>query len=194
MEIEDPFLLQLAKAIQTWLWVEGELYSIYAMFMQGANNHMVSATFNNIQSVDAKLVLLNSCFTLVFARDSEDLRSWKMLFQKIEKLNKKRNKLVHEPVSISYEKGVPSSVSLGPSYLNALALVKGQTTHQGAPVVSAEYSPSKVRILQDHRLTQAGVATLERTFRSAAAELRTYREHIAPKVAAAVTAAKAVRK
>lgn len=194
MDIEDPFLLQLAKAIQTWLWIEGELYSIYAMFMQGANNHMVSATFNNIQSVDAKLVLLNSCFTLVFARDSEDFHSWKTLFQKIDKLNKKRNKLVHEPVSISYEKGVPTFISLGPSYLNALALVKGQTTHQGSPVVSAEYSPAKVRILQDHRLTQAGVAALERTFRSTAAELRTYRESVAPKVAAAVTAAKAVRK
>jgi hypothetical protein len=137
---------------------------------------------------------LNSCCALVFSRNSEELRSWKALFLKVEKLNKKRNKLVHEPVSILYKKGVPSLVSLGPSHPNALALVKGQTTHQGASVVSAEYNPSKAQLLQDHRLTQAGVATLQRTFRSTAAELRAYRESVAPTVAAAIAAAKKVRK
>lgn len=190
MEIEDPFLLQLAKAIQTWLWIEGELYSIYSMFMHGANSHLVSVTFNSIQSVDAKLTLLNSCFTLVFQRNSADLRAWKALFGKIEKLNKRRNKIVHEPVSIHYFKGVPSEVTLGPSYSNALALVKGQTTHKGTPVVSAEYNSSKVWILQDHRLTQSDVAALERAFRATAREMRAYRELVAPKVAAALQAAR----
>jgi hypothetical protein len=91
---EDYFLLQLAKSIQAWLWIESDLYALYAMLMQGANSHLVSATFNNIQSVDAKLNMLNSCFALVFGRDSDDLKEWKALFSKIEKLNKKRNKIV----------------------------------------------------------------------------------------------------
>ncbi len=193
MEPEDPFLLQLAKAIQTWLWVEGELFSLYSMFMQGANSHLISATFNSIHSVEAKLALLNSCFVLVFERNGDDLRSWKALLRKLEQLNKKRNKLVHEPVSLHYNKGT-TTVSLGPSFTNALALAKGQTTHQGKPVVSADYNPSKVWVLEDHRLSQSGVASLERTFRATARELQAYRESIAPKVAAALQSAKKERR
>jgi len=193
MDIEDSFLLQLAKAIQTWLWIESELFSLYSMFMRGANNHLVSATFNSIQSVDAKLALLNSCFVLVFERNGDDLHAWKALQNKLEKLNKKRNKLVHEPVSIHYNRGT-RTVSLGPSFLNALALVKGQTTHQGKPVVSAKYNPSKVWILEDHMLSQVGVAALERTFRETAHEMQTYRESVAPKVAAAIQATKKERR
>lgn len=193
MDAEESFLLQLSKAIQTWLWIEGELYALYAMFMQGANTHLVSATFNSIQSVDAKLALLNSCFTLAFERGSDDLKSWKNHFGKVEKLNKSRNKLVHEPVSLHYVKGALSEVSLGPSYSNSLALVKGQTTHQGKPVVSADYNPSKVHILQDHRLSQSRVAALESAFREAAIELRAFRESVAPKVASALMAAQRPR-
>ena len=190
MEVDDPFLLQLAKAIQTWLWIEGELYLLYSMFMRGANSHLISVTFNSIQSVDSKLALLNSCFALAFERGGPDLQAWKALFSKLEKLNKKRNKLVHEPVSITYVNNVPTEVRLGPSHFNALAIVKGQTTHQGKPVVSGEYNPSKVKLLEDHRLTKSGVAALARTFRATAHELQAYRESIQPKVAAALLAAK----
>ena len=189
MDAEDSFHLQLAKSIQAWLWIEAELYSLYSMFMQGANSHLISATFNNIQSIDAKLALLNSCFTLVFERGSEDIKNWKVFFGKLEKLNKQRNKIVHEPVSLHYKKGVLHEIKLGPSYSNSLALTKGQTTHQGKPVVSADYDPSKVYILEDHRLTQNGVAALEATFKATALELRGYREAIAPKVSAALKAA-----
>lgn len=193
MDTEETFLLQLSKAIQTWLWIEGELYSLYSMFMQGANPHLISVTFNSIHSVDAKLALLNSCFTLAFERGSDDLKTWKTLFGRLTKLNKQRNKIVHEPVSLHYVQGVLSEVKLGPSYSNSLALAKGQTTHQGKPVVSADYNPSKVHILEGHRLTQSGIAALERTFKTAALEMRAYRELVTPKVSAALQAARKPR-
>jgi hypothetical protein len=189
VDIEDSFLLQQAKAIQTWLWIESELFSMYSMFMQGANNHLVSATFNCIQSVDSKLALLNTCFVLVFERNGDELRSWKTLQSKLGKLNKKRNKLVHEPVHIHYNNG-NTTISQGPSYFNALVLARGQTTLQSAPTVSADFHPSKVCILDDHRLSQSDVATLEKTFRETAHELQAYRESVAPKVANALLAAK----
>jgi hypothetical protein len=185
---EDRFHLQLAKTIQAWLWIESELYLLYAMLMRGANTHLVSATFNNIQSVDAKLGLLNSCFTLVFTKDSEERKTWKTLFDKVEKLNKKRNKVVHEPVSVLVCKGV-RTVSLGPSHFNALALVKGQTTHLGGPVVSAEYDPKNAKLLQDHRLDLHGLTVLNRTFKSVSFELRVFRERVSPVVSAALRAA-----
>ncbi|CAN0457422.1 unnamed protein product, partial [Phaeothamnion confervicola] len=116
---EDTFHLQLAKTIQAWLWIEAELYLLYAMLMRGANTHLISATFNSIQSVDAKLFLLNSCFALVFSDGSTGRKSWKSLFGKVERLNKKRNKIVHEPVSILVRKG-ERTVSLGPSHFNSL--------------------------------------------------------------------------
>ena len=189
MLVEDPFLLQLAKSIQAWLWVENELYLLYAMFMRGADSHLVSVTFNSVHSVEAKLGLLNSCFTLTFERNGEELQAWKSMRSKLGKLNDKRNKLVHEPVSIEYKNG-NETVSLGPSHLNALALAKGQTTHQGTPVLSAEYEGSRVGLLQDHQLSRTAVASLERSFKTTAHEMRAYRESISPKVAAALQASK----
>lgn len=192
MDDEDNFHLQLAKAIQAWLWIESDLYALYAMLMQGANSHLVSVTFNNIQSVDAKLYLLDSCFVLVFGHDSDDLKEWKALFRKIEKLNKKRNKIVHEPVSILHAKG-KRTISLGPSHMNAMALVKGQTTHKGGAVVSATYDPKGAKLLQDHQMDLMALVSLERTFKAASTELRVFREKVSPLVAAAVKATKAPR-
>ena len=192
MDDEDRFHLQLAKSIQAWLWVESELYALYAMLMRGANSHLVSVTFNNIQSIDAKLYLLNSCFALVFGRDSGDLKEWKALFSRIEKLNKKRNKIVHEPVSILHAKG-KRTISLGPSHMNAMALVKGQTTHKGGPVVSATYDPRSAKLLEDHQMDLMALASLERTFKAASTELRVFREKVSPAVAAAMKATKASR-
>lgn len=189
MDDEDRFHLQLAKTIQAWLWIESELYLLYAMLMRGANTHLVSATFNNIQSVDAKLGLLNSCFILVFAENSEERKKWKALFNKVEKLNKKRNKVVHEPVSVLVSKGT-RTVSIGPSHLNALALVKGQTTHKKGSVVSAEYDPRRAKVLQDHRLDLHGLTLLEGTFKSVSFELRKFREQTSALVSAALRAAR----
>jgi len=158
------------------------------MLMRGANTHLVSATFNNIQSVDAKLGLLNSCFILVFAEDSDERKKWKTLFNKVEKLNKKRNKVVHEPVSVLVRNG-QRTVSLGPSHFNSLALVKKQTTHRKGAVVSAEYEPRNAKLLQDHRIDLDGLMSLEGTFKSMSFELRAFRELVSVKVAAALRAA-----
>ena len=189
MDDEDEFLLQLARSIQAWLWIEAELYRLYAMLMQGANSHLVSVTFNNIQSVDAKLCLLNSCFALVFGRGSDEIKEWKALFSKIEKLNKKRNKIVHEPVSILHSKG-KRTISLSPSHMNAMALVKGQTTHKGGPVVSATYDPRAAKLLEDHRMDLNALYSLERVFKTASDELRTFQKKVSPAVATALKAKK----
>ena len=157
--------------------------------MQGANSHLVSVTFNNIQSVDAKLQLLSSCFSLVFGRDTDEIKEWKLLFNKIYKLNKKRNKIVHEPVSTLHEKG-KKTILLGPSYMNAMALVKGQTTHKGGPVVSATYNPTDAKLLQDHEMDLEALASLEDAFKEASAELQVFREKVSPTVAAAIEEAK----
>lgn len=188
MDDEDHFHLQLARTIQAWLWIESELYSLYAMLMRGANPHLVSATFNNIQSVDTKLALLNSCFALVFSEDSNERKTWKTLFNKVEKLNKKRNKIVHEPVSVLVSKGT-RTISLGPSHFNALALVKGQTTYRKGSVVSAEYDPKKVKLLQEHCLDLHDLTALERTFKSISFELREFYENVSKVVSAALRAA-----
>jgi hypothetical protein len=189
MDDEDSFMLQLAKAIQTWLWVESELYLIYAMLMKGANSHLISVTFNSIQSIDAKLVLLSSCLQLAFTRNSKEIVDWRALRSKLEKLNKKRNKLVHEPVHIHYSKGT-TTVSQGPSYFNALSLVKGQTSHQGGPVISSKYDPTKAKILDDHRFSESDLYSLQSAFREAAHELQAFREAMAPKVTKALNSAK----
>ncbi|MEW8319733.1 MAG: hypothetical protein AB2660_15635 [Candidatus Thiodiazotropha sp.] len=181
MNETEEFLLQLAKSIQAWLWVESGLYALYAVLMQGANSHLVSVTFNSIQSVDAKLYLLNSCFTLTFARDSDEIKEWKKLSRKIEKLNKKRNKIVHEPVSILHNNGI-ETISLGPSLMNAMALVKGQTTHKGSPVVSADYDQDETNLLQDHKINIKDLSSLERAFKTASFDLQAFREKVTPKL------------
>lgn len=177
MEDENCFYLQLAKTIQAWLGVETELYLLYSMLMRGANTHLISVTFNNIQSVDSKLTLLSSCFSLIFSENSEERKDWKALFNKVEKLNKKRNKIVHEPVSVVVSKG-ERSISLGPSHLNALALVKKQTTNKTSPVISEGYDPRSAKLLVDHRLDLRGIKRLEQNFKDASLELREFREKV----------------
>jgi hypothetical protein len=189
---EDEFLLQLARSVQAWLWVEGELYALYGVLMQGANSHLVSVTFNSIQSVDAKLYLLNSCFALIFDRGSNETKEWKALFGKIEKLNKKRNKIVHEPMSILHSKG-KRTISLGPSHMNAMALVKGQTTHKGGAVVSATYDPRAVKLLEDHQIDLNALRSLEKTFKATSHELRAFRERLSPLMTGAIKATRASR-
>lgn len=193
MNDEDEFHLQLARSIQAWLGIESSLYALYAMLMHGANSHLVSVTFNSIQSVDAKLHLLNSCFALVFGRGSDELKEWKSLFSKIEKLNKKRNKIVHEPISILHSAG-KRTISLGPSHMNAMALVKGQTTHKGGPIVSASYDPKEAKLLDTHKMDLNTLSSLERTFKAASHELREFREKVSPTVRAALTERKASHK
>jgi hypothetical protein len=186
---EEEFYCQLGKSIQAWLWVESEVYGLYVALMQGANKHLVSATFNHIQSFDAKLGLLNSCFALIFDSDSAEWKNWKQLFNRAEKLNKKRNKIVHEPAGLTVEGG-RSSMTIGPSHLNSLALVKKQTTHKG-PVVTASYQPSAVRLLEDHKLDRSTLQVLERTFKAFSHELSTFRESVDPALAAALRHASA---
>jgi hypothetical protein len=185
---EDAFLSQLGRTIQAWLWVEGELYSLYAVLMKGANGHLVSVTFNNIQSVDAKLSLLNACFSLVLPSGKAELADWRALFKRAEKLKRKRNKIVHEPMVISFSGG-SRSMSIQPSSMNALALVRGQTTHKGA-VVNAEYKPGNAKLLENHAIDVRGLYSLERSFKNFAHELHEFRERIQPVVSDALAAAK----
>ena len=178
MEPEDIFYSQLAKSIQAWLWVESEVYFLYVAIMQGANQHLVSVTFNHIQSFDSKLRLLNSCFELVLDGKSDEWKTWKLLYPRAETLNKKRNKIVHEPAILSV-KGGQTSIAISPSHFNSLALVKGKTTHKG-PVITPTYKPSGVRVLEDHTLDLLKLHELEKTFKDFSRELREFREGVAP--------------
>lgn len=187
MTEEDRFHLQHSKTIQAWLRIETELYLLYYLLMKGANAHLVSATFNNIQSLDAKLVLLKSCFTLVLPEKSDDMKTWKKLHKSVQTLNKKRNKVVHEPISIMVEKNL-RTISISPSLFNSLAIVKGQTTNKQV-VVSKDYSPSNAKLLEDHRIDYAGLEKLQQTFKSKAEELKEYREKISETVTLALKSA-----
>jgi hypothetical protein len=178
MDDEDLFHCHVGRTIQSWLLVEAEFYGLYALLMRGANSHLVSATFNNIQSVDAKLSLLNSCLALVLPKDGPEWKLWRGIFNKAEKLNKKRNKIVHEPVVVSVAKGL-RTVAIQPSYFNALALAKGQTTNKGT-VVNANYKPSQAKLLVDHMIDLYGLYTLERTFEDFSIELQEFHKRIKP--------------
>ena len=188
MDTEDDFHCQLGRTIQSWLWVESELYALYALLMNGANSHLVSATFNNIQSVDVKVGILNSCLALILPKSESEWLRWKRLFNKADKLNKKRNKIVHEPVVISVSKG-SRSIAIEPSSFNALALVKGQTTHKGA-VVTASYRPSAAKVLADHTIDIYGLYELERAFKEFSGEVEEFRKQIGPVGLSALAAAK----
>jgi hypothetical protein len=186
MDVEDSFYTQLGRTIQSWLWVEAELYRLYALLMRDANSHLISATFNNVQSVDAKLGLLNACLALVLPKEAPEWKLWRSAFNKAEKLNKKRNKVVHEPVVVSVSKGL-RTVAISLSHFNALALVKGQTTHQGT-AVSASYKPSQAKVLVDHTIDLSGLHSLERTFKEFSFELREFHSRVEPLVQPALSA------
>lgn len=177
MDSQGRFYEQLAKSIQTWLHVETETYLLYAAIMHGANSHLVSVTFHNIESFESKLGLINSCLALVFDRESKEWKQWKNLFNRAKKLNKKRNKIVHEPAIVSVTSGV-ESIAISPSFLNAQALVRGQTTYNG-PVIGPQYEPQMAKILEDHKMDQAKLFHVEKAFKELSEEIRQFRELVA---------------
>ena len=97
MDPEERFYYQLAKSIQAWLSIEAETFFLYSAIMRGANSHLVSATFHHIQSFDGKLGLVNTCLALILDTDSDEWKTWKNLFNRADKLNKKRLNSVTVP-------------------------------------------------------------------------------------------------
>jgi len=81
---------------------------------------------------------------------------------------------------------VRKTISLGPSHMNAMALVKGQTTQQGRPVVSDEYDPKEANYFKITKMDLKALAILERSFKGASAELRESENKVSPIVAAAL--------
>ncbi|MBL4573116.1 MAG: hypothetical protein JKY86_08585 [Gammaproteobacteria bacterium] len=162
---------------------------LYALMMKGANSHLISVTFNNIQSVDAKLFLLTSCFSL-FSPRNEDLSKlveWKSLRKKVQKLNKKRNKIVHEPITLEIRNGKEIK-SITPSIFNALPLVIGQTTNKST-VISEDYTPSNAILLDAHRIDIVDLIQLERMFKEQATELSQFKKKVSKFIAAALQSA-----
>lgn len=176
MGSEDEFYRQLAISIQSWLWVETEIYLLYAAIMDGANPHLVSVTFHNTESFDSKLGLINSCLALIFPKDSTEWKSWKSLFNKARKLNGKRNKIVHEPVKTGVLDGV-ETIAISPSFFNAQALVKGQTTYNG-PVIGSKYKAILATITEDHKIELVKLYEIEKSFKAFAKDIQCYREGI----------------
>lgn len=191
MNGEGMFYQQLAKSIQAWLWVETETYLLYATIMDGANPHLVSVTFHNIESFDSRLGLINSCLTLIFTKDSAEWKDWKNLSNRAKKLNGKRNKIVHEPAIVSVAGGV-RTIAISPSFLNAQALVKGQTTYNG-PVIGPAYKPQMAKILEDHKMDLVKLFQVEKAFKAFAEDLQCYRKAITDALRVAQESARSIK-
>jgi hypothetical protein len=175
---EDYFYQQLGKTIQKWLWVESEMYSLYAAIMDGANQHSVSVTFHHIESFKSKIKLIDNCLALLLARDSDEWKKWRKLFRKADALNDTRNKLVHEPVITGMEVG-KKFIAISPSYSNALVLVKRKTSHLG-PVITSEYKPSQAKLLDKHKININHLIKIKKSFKDFSIELGEFRQNILP--------------
>ena len=104
---------------------------------------------------------------------------------KTRKLNAKRNKIVHQPIGITHSEG-KVSIEIHPSYFNALALSKGQTTYNG-PVLDPKYKPSMAKIKDDHKINILKLYKFEKEFREHAESLRNYNKDISEDLRVALT-------
>ncbi len=171
------FYLQLGKTIQAWLRVESELYSLYSTLMGNANSHLVSVTFYHIESFKSKLKLVKRCLKLFFDPSSENYKNGNKLLNKSEKLNEKRNVIVHNQVVISKHVSELKSIDIRPSAFNALALVKNYTTHKG-PVITKGYKPSNAKLKNEYKIDYLQLIKLEKSFKSFSRELDKYTKSI----------------
>ncbi len=176
---EDYFYQQLGKSIQAWLWVESEMYFLYSAIMDSANQHLVSVTFNHIISFESKITLIDRCLKLILKQDSKEYKQWKKYRKKAKDLNLKRNKIIHEPVVISMQGDDVKSISISPSFFNALALVKGLTSHSG-PVITSEYNPSQAKVLDEYKVDLYQLRKIESSFKNFSNELGEFRKSIDP--------------
>jgi hypothetical protein len=173
---ENNFYQYLGKTIKQWLWVESGLYSLYAAIMDGANQHSVSVTFHHIESFESKTKLIDNCLALLLARDSEQWKQWRTLYNKAKKLNEKRNTLVHEPVITGMENG-KEFIVISPSYSNALALVKRKTSYSG-PVITSQYKPSQAKLLDKYKIDFYQLIKIKESFKDFSVELDDFTKSI----------------
>ena len=176
---EDYFYIELGKTIQSWLWIESEMYRLYSAIMGEANHHLVSVTFHHVESFESKCTLIDRCLKLMLDQKSEEYINWKKLRKKAQKLNLKRNKIVHEPVIISMQGSKIKNIYISTSFSNALALVKGHTSHQG-PIMTIEYTPSQAKIKSEHKIDYLKLITIGKSFKDLSAELGKFKESILP--------------
>ena len=176
MTLKDEFYKQLAETIQAWLLVELEVFFLYSEIMSGANVHLISVTFHHIESFESKLGLIDSCLALYFERDSESWKIWRGLMNSARKSNSKRNRIVHQPVKTGYSDG-KEIIEISPSYFNSLTLSKRQTSYNGK-VITHEYKPQSVRLLDEHRIDFYELIKMKSEFQELSKKLANYRSGI----------------
>jgi len=177
IDLEDDFYCELGKAIQMWLWVEEEMYRLYAEIMDAAKQHSVSVTFNHIQSFESKVTLIDSCLKLLLDTDSQEFKDWKKHQKKARKLNDNRNKIVHESVIQGRTEG-REEIYIAPSFSDSLALVKNKTTYK-RPVISGDYEPRLAKLEDAHKIYAHDLYKFKMAFKGFSQELRVFRERIA---------------
>jgi hypothetical protein len=175
---ENRFYEQLGRTIKKWLYVETEIYCLYLAIMDGANQHSVSVTFHHIESFASKAKLIDNCLALIIARESEEWKQWRSIYNSSLKLNDKRNVLAHEPVITGMENG-KEFIVISPSHFNSLALVKRKTTHLD-PVIASNYKSSQVKLLDKYKIDINKLSKIEKEFKDFSFKLRAFRESILP--------------
>lgn len=112
-------------ALTAWTAVELNCYRLYIGFMHGAELAMISASWHNIQSFDAKILLLDRCAKIAFDSDSYQAE-WKPLHKRLKDSSLIRNSIVHSILVSRIESDNSISTFYSNSIFDVTADIRGR--------------------------------------------------------------------
>lgn len=126
LDMEEDFLLDLAKALVAWQQVESSAFGLFRAFMGNADQKLVSVTFHHIQSFTSAIKLLDQCAYFILTHEHMRAR-WGGegnnkpnigLRKRLADQTEVRNRLVHFRYHTGATDGKPV-IDLGPSFFDA---------------------------------------------------------------------------
>ncbi|THF52565.1 hypothetical protein [Allorhizobium terrae] len=112
-------------ALTEWTSVELFSFQLYLGFMYGAQKAMISASWHNIQSFDAKIMLLDRCAAIAFEDDTLK-NEWKPIYKDLKEFSLIRNAIVHSIILMRFESDGSFSTFYSNSIVDVTAKIKGR--------------------------------------------------------------------
>ncbi len=112
-------------ALTEWTGVEVFCFQLYLGFMYGADKSMISASWHNIQSFDAKILLLDRCAAIAFEDDILK-KEWKPIHKDLKDFSLTRNAVVHSIILMRFESDGSFSTFYSNSIFDVTAKIKGR--------------------------------------------------------------------
>lgn len=121
--IVDGLFKCFGEALAEWSRIEAYAYRFYFAMMDGANRHLISVNWHNIQSFDSKITLLDRCAFFALPDDVYE-KEWTPIFKRMRDASAERNAIAHAAIMSRVQPDFSLFTYFGASIFDATAKIR----------------------------------------------------------------------